>query len=85
MALGDRARRLCARGRGGAGAAALAVTAVATVVLWGCDPAPGRLAPVLSAVVTAALVEETVRLQRRRTVRVIAPKRGGAWPPTGSG
>ena len=68
----------------GAGAAAPAVTAVATVVLWGCDPAPGRLAPVLSAVVTAALVEETVRLQRRRTVRVIAPKRG-AWPPTGSG
>ncbi|WP_157876578.1 hypothetical protein [Streptomyces graminilatus] len=60
-------RRVRARGR--AVAASLAVGAVATAVLWVSDLAPGWLAPVLSAVVTAALVEETVRLQRRRTPR----------------
>ncbi|MEW2119230.1 hypothetical protein AB0945_29385 [Streptomyces sp. NPDC005474] len=67
MALGGRARRLRARGR--AIGATLAVTVVATVLLWVFDLAPGWLAPVLSAVVTAALVEETIRLQRRRTPR----------------
>lgn len=67
MALGDRVRRVRARGR--AVAAALAVAAVTAVVLWVSDLAPGWLAPVLSAVVTAVLVEETVRLQRRRIPR----------------
>ncbi len=67
MALGDRVRRVRARGR--AVAAVLAVAAVTTVVLWVTDLAPGWLAPALSAVVTAALVEETVRLQRRRIPR----------------
>lgn len=67
MALGDRVR--CVRARGRAVAAVLAVAAVTTVVLWVTDLAPGWLAPALSAVVTAALVEETVRLQRRRIPR----------------
>jgi len=67
VALGDRVRRVRARGR--AVAAGLAVAAVTTVVLWVSGLAPGWLAPALGAVVTAALVEETVRLQRRRTPR----------------
>lgn len=46
MALGDRVRRVRARGR--AVAAALAVAAVTAVVLWVSDLAPGWLAPALS-------------------------------------
>ncbi|MET8678699.1 hypothetical protein ABZW18_14250 [Streptomyces sp. NPDC004647] len=63
MSLGDRVRG----GRAGvrAGAVAVAVGAAAAVALWVSDSAPEWLAPALSAVVTAALVEETVRRQRR--------------------
>lgn len=65
MALGDRARRLGARRR--AIVAALAFMAVTTAFLWVSNLAPDWLASVLSAVITAALVEPTARLLGRRT------------------
>ncbi|MEU6227365.1 hypothetical protein [Streptomyces sp. NPDC047042] len=68
MALGDRARRLGARGR--AIVAALAFTVVAAASLWVFAVAPGWLTSVLSLVVTAALVEPAARFLRRRTPHV---------------
>jgi hypothetical protein len=44
---------------------AVAVGAIAVVTLWVSGFAPNWLAPTLTAVVTAALVEEVVRRQRR--------------------
>lgn len=63
MALGDRLR--AGRTRMRTVGAAVALVVVASGALWLSGLTPGWLAPALSGVVTAVLIEEAVRRQRR--------------------